>query len=36
MGDSVNGRVAKTLGWVTAGAMAVPAIALFATGGVSL
>jgi NRAMP (natural resistance-associated macrophage protein)-like metal ion transporter len=36
MGDYVNGKVAKVLGWLTAGIMAVAAIALFATGGVSL
>jgi NRAMP (natural resistance-associated macrophage protein)-like metal ion transporter len=34
MGEFVNGRAAKTLGWVTAAVMAVGAIALFATGGV--
>jgi Mn2+/Fe2+ NRAMP family transporter len=36
MGDYVNGNVAKFLGWTTAVIMAVAAIALFATGGVSL
>jgi Mn2+/Fe2+ NRAMP family transporter len=36
MGDYVNGKVAKVLGWLTATVMAVAAIALFATGGVSL
>jgi Mn2+/Fe2+ NRAMP family transporter len=36
MGDYVNGKVAKVLGWLTAAVMAVAAIALFATGGVSL
>ena len=36
MGDYVNGRVAKLIGWLTAGIMAAAAIALFATGGVSL
>jgi NRAMP (natural resistance-associated macrophage protein)-like metal ion transporter len=36
MGDYVNGKAAKILGWLTAVIMAVAAIALFATGGVSL
>jgi NRAMP (natural resistance-associated macrophage protein)-like metal ion transporter len=36
MGDYVNGKAAKILGWTTATLMAVAAIALFATGGVSL
>jgi NRAMP (natural resistance-associated macrophage protein)-like metal ion transporter len=36
MGDYVNGRAAKVLGWLTAVIMAAAAIALFATGGVSL
>jgi Mn2+/Fe2+ NRAMP family transporter len=36
MGDYVNGKAAKILGWTTAVLMAVAAIALFATGGVSL
>jgi Mn2+/Fe2+ NRAMP family transporter len=36
MGDYVNGKAAKILGWLTATIMAVAAIALFATGGVSL
>jgi NRAMP (natural resistance-associated macrophage protein)-like metal ion transporter len=36
MGDYVNGNVAKVVGWLTATIMAVAAIALFATGGVSL
>ncbi len=36
MGDYVNGHVAKILGWLTAAIMAVAAVALFATGGVSL
>ena len=35
MGDYVNGNLAKVLGWLTAMVMAVAAIALFATGGVS-
>jgi Mn2+/Fe2+ NRAMP family transporter len=34
MGEYVNGRAAKILGWITAALMAVAAIALFATGGV--
>jgi NRAMP (natural resistance-associated macrophage protein)-like metal ion transporter len=33
MGDYVNGRAAKFLGWLTATLMAVAAVALFATGG---
>lgn len=36
MGDYVNGRAAKILGWLTATIMAMAAIALFATGGVAL
>jgi len=36
MGDYVNGKAATILGWLTATIMAVAAIALFATGGVSL
>ena len=35
MGDYVNGKVAKILGWATAVLMGGAAIALFATGGVS-
>jgi NRAMP (natural resistance-associated macrophage protein)-like metal ion transporter len=35
MGDYVNGKAAKILGWTTAALMGVAAIALFATGGVS-
>jgi NRAMP (natural resistance-associated macrophage protein)-like metal ion transporter len=35
MGDSVNGLIANTLGWVTFALMAVASIVLFATGGVS-
>jgi NRAMP (natural resistance-associated macrophage protein)-like metal ion transporter len=35
MGDYVNGKAAKILGWSTAGLMGVAALALFATGGVS-
>ena len=34
MGEYVNGRVAKILGWLTATLMAVAAVALFAIGGV--
>jgi Mn2+/Fe2+ NRAMP family transporter len=36
MGDYVNGRAAKILGWSTVAVMAGVAIALFATGGISL
>ena len=36
MGDYVNGRAANALGWLTAAIMASAAIALFATGSVSL
>ena len=36
MGEYVNGRAATAIGWVTAAIMAVAAVALFATGGVSL
>ncbi len=36
MGDRVNGRAAQIIGWTTAGLMAVAAVAMFATGGVSL
>jgi NRAMP (natural resistance-associated macrophage protein)-like metal ion transporter len=35
MGHYVNGKAAKILGWSTATLMAVAAIALFATGGIS-
>jgi Mn2+/Fe2+ NRAMP family transporter len=35
MGSYVNGHLASTLGWATAVVMAVAAVALFATGGVS-
>jgi Mn2+/Fe2+ NRAMP family transporter len=35
MGEYVNGKASKILGWSTAALMAVAAIALFATGGVS-
>ncbi|HUY06554.1 MAG TPA: divalent metal cation transporter, partial [Acidimicrobiales bacterium] len=34
MGEYVNGKAAKSLGWLAAILMAVAAIALFATGGV--
>jgi Mn2+/Fe2+ NRAMP family transporter len=33
MGEHRNGRLARTLGWLTVGLMAVAAIALLATGG---
>jgi Mn2+/Fe2+ NRAMP family transporter len=33
MGKSVNGVVAKILGWITFALMAAASIALFATGG---
>jgi Mn2+/Fe2+ NRAMP family transporter len=36
MGDYVNGKLAKCVGWATAGLMAVAAIALIASGGISL
>jgi Mn2+/Fe2+ NRAMP family transporter len=36
MGEYVNGRAAKILGWLTAAIMAAAAIALFVTGGISL
>jgi NRAMP (natural resistance-associated macrophage protein)-like metal ion transporter len=36
MGKSVNGLTANILGWLTAAIMAAAAIALFATGGVTL
>jgi Mn2+/Fe2+ NRAMP family transporter len=36
MGDYVNGKLAKTVGWATASLMAVAAIALIASGGISL
>jgi NRAMP (natural resistance-associated macrophage protein)-like metal ion transporter len=35
MGEYVNGKAAKVLGWSTATLMAVAAVALFATGGIS-
>jgi Mn2+/Fe2+ NRAMP family transporter len=36
MGDYVNGKMAKAIGWTTVALMAVAAVAMFATGGVSL
>jgi Mn2+/Fe2+ NRAMP family transporter len=36
MGDYVNGKTAKAIGWATAALMALAAVAMFATGGVSL
>jgi NRAMP (natural resistance-associated macrophage protein)-like metal ion transporter len=36
MGDYVNGNAANILGWLTAALMAAAAIALFATGGISI
>ena len=36
MGDYVNGNAANVLGWLTAALMAAAAIALFATGGISI
>ena len=36
MGEYVNGRAATVIGWFTAAVMAAAAVALFATGGVSL
>ena len=36
MGKSVNGLTANVLGWLTAAIMAAAAVALFATGGVTL
>ena len=36
MGEYVNGKAAKILGWLTAVIMAVAAVAMFATGGISL
>ena len=36
MGDYVNGNAASILGWLTAALMAAAAIALLATGGVSV
>ena len=36
MGGYVNGNAASVLGWLTAALMAAAAIALFATGGISI
>jgi hypothetical protein len=36
MGSYVNGKAATAIGWATAALMAVAAVAMFATGGVSL
>jgi Mn2+/Fe2+ NRAMP family transporter len=36
MGDYVNGNAAKIVGWTTTTVMVVAAVAMFATGGVSL
>jgi Mn2+/Fe2+ NRAMP family transporter len=36
MGDYVNGKTAKILGWLTATLMAAAAIALFAAGGITI
>ena len=36
MGDYVNGKLAKAVGWGTASLMAIAAIALIASGGISL
>ena len=36
MGDYVNGKLSNILGWLTAAIMSAAAIALFATGGISL
>jgi hypothetical protein len=35
LGDYVNGKAAKILGWLTIAIMAVAAVAMFATGGIS-
>jgi hypothetical protein len=34
MGESINGPLARRLGWATTGLMLIAAVALFATGGV--
>jgi Mn2+/Fe2+ NRAMP family transporter len=34
MGESINGTLARWLGWATTGLMLIAALALFATGGV--
>ena len=36
MGDYVNGKLAKAVGWATASLMAIAAIALIASGGIGL
>jgi len=36
MGEHVNGRLARWLGWTTTVLMLIAAVALFATGGVSV
>jgi hypothetical protein len=36
MGDYVNGNAASILGWLTTALMAAAAIALLATGGISI
>jgi Mn2+/Fe2+ NRAMP family transporter len=36
MGEHVNGRLARWLGWTTTVVMLIAAVALFATGGVSV
>jgi Mn2+/Fe2+ NRAMP family transporter len=36
MGEHVNGRLARWLGWTTTAVMLIAAVALFATGGVSV
>jgi Mn2+/Fe2+ NRAMP family transporter len=36
MGNYVNGKLAKTVGWATVALMGVAAIALIASGGISL
>jgi len=33
MGESINGALARGLGWATTGLMLIAAVALFATGG---
>jgi len=33
MGESINGALARWLGWATTGLMLIAAVALFATGG---
>jgi Mn2+/Fe2+ NRAMP family transporter len=36
MGEHVNGKLARWLGWTTTVVMLIAAVALFATGGVSV